>query len=73
MEQCRISWKLTLKLGFLLFVLTGPLNTYAKSYSYKSSNGTVCFTDDLGKVPAKFRSKVEVDDEEPAVIMIEEN
>jgi TPR repeat protein len=44
-----------------VYVLTGctfflPLNSYSATYKYVH-NGTVCFTDDLGNVPAKLRKE----------------
>ncbi len=44
------------RLFFILLLLT-PLSAGAATYSWTDASGTMNFTDDLGAVPAKYRTK----------------
>lgn len=44
----------------VLLLLLYPMSALAVTYEWTDQNGTVNFTEDLGKVPKKYRKKVKV-------------
>lgn len=53
-------------------LLVYPLSASAQTYEWTDDRGTVNFTEDLGKVPKKFRKKVKVRDDDGGAPQITE-
>jgi hypothetical protein len=64
-----------MKKMLVLLLLLYPLSALAVTYEWTDQSGTVNFTEDLGKVPKKYRKKVKVlgADESGAPQIIEEH